>query len=117
MSKTVSLLVIFVISIVILIGLVRQIKDALEAGSRLDRATDEVSALQAENRSLKQKLENSKSFEFIEEIARNKLNLGKPNETVVIIQKELIDNLINAQKKVEEPKLPNWKGWLRLFWR
>ena len=58
MSKTVSLLVIFIISIVILIGLVRQIKDALEAGSRLDTATDEVNSLQAENRALKQKLEN-----------------------------------------------------------
>ncbi|EKD90669.1 MAG: hypothetical protein ACD_30C00110G0008 [uncultured bacterium] len=117
MSKTVSLLVIFIISIVILIGLVRQIKDALEAGSRLDTATDEVNSLQAENRALKQKLENTKSFEFIEQIARNNLNLGRPNETVVIIQEDLINNLINAQKKVEEPKLPNWQGWLKLFFR
>ncbi len=117
MSKTISLLVIFIISIVILIGLVRQIKDALESGSRLDRATDEVNTLQTENRALKQKLENSKSLEFIEQIARNKLNMSRPNETLVIIQKELIDNLISAQKKAEVPKLPNWEVWLKLFWR
>jgi cell division protein FtsB len=99
----------------IVFGLGRQIVLALQAGQRLDRAAEEVNNLQQDNRVLKEKLSQTQKYNFIEQMARDKLNLVKPGETVVIIPEKAIDKVLSAQIKVEEVKLPNWQGWLKLF--
>lgn len=117
MPKLIGIIVILAISIVILIGLVRQITSALDSGKRLDSAVEEVANLQEENRKLKKELEETEKNDFIEKIARDKLNLSKTNETVVIIDQKQIEKIIKAQKKAEEPVLTNWQGWLKLFFK
>ncbi len=57
----------------------------------------------------------SQSQDEVEKIARDKLNMGKPGETVVVIPEELITKVIEDNKPKIEPKLPNWQGWLKLF--
>lgn len=115
MPKSISAIVIVIILIVILIGLIRQISGALNSGKRLDIAVEEVSRLQEENRNLKRELEKTGKEDFIEEIARDKLNMARQEETVVIINQKLIDKIVNSQKKEEEITLTNWQRWLRLF--
>jgi cell division protein FtsB len=115
LPKTITIIIAVIFAGVILAGLFRQINQALEAGKRLDEAADQVSKLQEKNRQLHAKLERSKSLAFIEEIARNELNMAKPNETIVIIPQEKIRAVLAAQTKVEPPPTPNWVGWLKLF--
>ncbi len=116
MPKSAIFFTLAIILTIILISLIRQISDALESGNRLDLAVTEVGNLQSENKKLKIMLETAKSYDSIEELLRNKLNMKKPGETIVIIPKEKIQNLLDAQNKKEEViKIPNWQSWLRLF--
>ena len=80
----------------------------------MDQATEKLHKLEVENRNLKNKLENVKSNDFIEEEARNKLGLAKEGEIIVIIPDETID-LILGKKKAEIVRLPNYLGWWRVF--
>lgn len=104
-----------VVAGLILISLIKQISESLDAGKRLDREVEEVTGLQEENKKLKRRLEEVLKLEFIEEVARNKLNLSRTNETVVIIPQEAVNQVIASNQEVKESKLPNWQGWLRLF--
>lgn len=99
----------------ILTSLIKSISESLNTSKRLEGQVEEVARLQEENKRLKKRLEEVLKLEFIEEVARNKLNLSRPNETVVVIPLETINQVIASNKEVEEPKLPNWQGWLRLF--
>lgn len=117
MKKTFLMIVIILIGLLVLIGLVRQIIAALQSGERMDRLLDEVGLLQAENKRLQDELVEVQQLDFIEEIARNKLNLARPDETIMIIPQEIIDKVLSLSKPVEEPALPNWQAWLKLFLR
>lgn len=110
------------LAIVLLLGffyaLGKQIFDALDKGKRLDIETEDLARLQKKNFELKKKLAEVQSLQFIEERARNKLNLARPNETVIIIPQEVLDKVLKEweeEKKTETS--PNWQGWLKLFWQ
>lgn len=115
MPRIVTIIVIIIVALVILLGLARQINDAITSASRLDQAAEEVNQLQEKNRNLKNELSQVQKYETIEKIARDKLNLTKPDETVIVVPDELIDKVLAVQKPVEEVRLPNWQGWLKLF--
>ncbi len=115
MTRYIGLFIIVMVVGLILLGLGKQIGTALQAGKRLDTAAQQVDLLQQQNRQLKQKLAEVQKYNFIEQIARNKLNMGKPGETVVVIPEKAINQVLGAQKTLPEIKLPNWQGWLKLF--
>lgn len=115
MYKKVILSLIIFASLIILVALARQIISALEAGKRLDKEVLGLSQLQQENSKLREKLSEVGKIDFVEEQLRDKLNQSKPNETIVIIPKPLLDEAMIDEKPVEEVKLPNWQGWLKLF--
>ncbi len=115
MPKILIFITLVVFSIILFIGLIRQISNALQASSRLDQAVEEINKLQDQNNKLKKSYAETKSYDFIEEVARNKLNLSKPNETVVFIQQSDLEKVLAAEQPKIEPKLTNWQGWIRLF--
>ena len=115
MRKKIVILVSIILVIIILFGLIRQISQALQAGGRLDRATSDLLELQEENKKLKHKLSKTEDQTFLEEQARNKLNLVRPNDTIVIIPEGDIKRVIEAGKPKKQVKLPNWQGWFKLF--
>lgn len=115
MIKKISFLLVISLSILFIVNLARQTTSALQAGGRLDQAADELARLQDQNRQLRQKLAQTQTLYSIEEQARNKLNLVKPNETIVIIDPALISTQIEQNKPVILPKQENWQGWLKLF--
>ncbi len=69
------------------------------------------------NQKLSLQLSQVRSQEFIEQQARDKLNLAKPQETVVVVPPDLVSRVatysgvISGQKEEE----PNWKKWVKLF--
>ncbi len=115
MTKYSGLFIIVLVVGLILLGLGKQIGTALQAGKRLDTTAQQVDTQQQQNRQLKAKLAEVQKYNFIEQIARNKLNMGKPGETVVIIPEKAINQVLGAQKQIPEINLPNWQGWLKLF--
>ncbi len=104
-----------IIIALLIINLIRQISQALNASGRLDTDVNEVSRLQDENRTLKQKLNQVETYDYLEQIARNELDLAKQNETIYIISDSEIEKVLNAGKKVEPPQPPNWQLWLKLI--
>lgn len=59
-----------------------------ELRAREATLTEELNKLNEEKESLTKQLEDSKSLESIEKIAREKLKMVKPSEVIYIIQEE-----------------------------
>lgn len=90
---------------------------AFRSGDRLSRSLEQLSKLEAQNADLKKKLAESQSLGFVEAQARDKLNLVKAGETVVIIDQKKLQAVLGAYAtQSAQIKLPNWQGWLKLFW-
>lgn len=118
MTKKISFTAIILISVFIAYNLIIQIFQALHSGDRLSLATEILYKLEVENKRLKERLEQTKTDEFIVEQARNKLGLVKKGETLIVIPEDKINQVLSAsQSAKEEERLPNWVGWFRLFWR
>lgn len=115
MAKKVTAGIIFLILIVIIVNLIKQISQAVTSGSRLDQEALELSDLQKQNQQLQIKLKSTRSFDFIEKIARNNLDLVQPGESVVIIPEGVIQQVLSQEKGFIISPLPNWQGWLRLL--
>src|SRR5689334_5373259 len=115
MFKKILVIVIIIVAIIILVGLSRQIYSALASDNRLDQVLEDVSKLEKENKELKKQLAQAQSLDSVEQIARDDLNMSLPNETVVIVPKDLIDRVVNPPPGIEIPKPANWEGWFRLF--
>lgn len=115
MTKKLGFLLLIFLTILFAYNLIGQIFNTLKSGERLDQVVQKLHQLEVKNRELKKRLEEVKSPEFLEQQARDKLGLAKEGETVVIIPQEKIDQILGASRDKEEGKLPNWLGWLRLF--
>ena len=107
---------IILLGVVIGYKLLIQITDTLKSTERLSAQAEAVYELEIKNKELKAKLQEIQSPEFIEEMARNKLGLGKAGEVVVIIPEQKIKEILGATASAEVVRLPNWLGWLRVFW-
>lgn len=109
----------FILAVVLILfyGLSNQIYHALRAGKRLDEAASKLANLQRNNNELKKKLAEADSLTFIETQARDKLNLSRPGDTVIVIPQKEIDKVLGLQESSTEVKLPNWQGWLKLIWK
>ena len=116
MNKTISILLIFLFAAFLVYGLAKQINDSIKVGSRLESAAEEVSKLQEKNRNLRSELSQVQKKEYVESVARNKLNMSKPGETVIFITDQTLMQVIESEKpKIPPPPVPNWERWLRLF--
>lgn len=115
MLKKISSFVIITIVSIAIFNLGKQIFEAFNASNRVTQEASSLSDLQKQNQNLKERLRQVSQYDFIESVARDKLGMSKPGDTVVIIPKSSIDNILGAQKKVEEIQLPNWQGWLKLI--
>jgi len=115
MSKKLFFILLFGFLAFIAVGLINQIYQSITAASRLDLEIEELSQLQSRNSYLKSELERVNSLQFIEYQARDKLNLAKPGETVVIISEDEIKRILTQNQPPVEVNKPNWQKWLELL--
>jgi cell division protein FtsL len=115
MLKKILASITIIIVFLIIINLIRQISDALNTGKRLDSSVEEVNSLQEENNRLQKQLNQVGEYAYLEKIARDKLSLAKPGETIVVISDSALNRVLNPPKPPEPPKIPNWQGWLNLI--
>lgn len=71
-----------------------------------------LARLEAENQDLIKKLAEAQTPAFVERVAREKLGLVKPGETVVLVEKSSQQSVASSQ---QETTVPNWKKWWGLF--
>ena len=116
MIKKLSLGLIIFVSLIVAYNLINQIIEATKSGERLSSAADEVYKLEIKNKTLKEKLSQIKSPEFIEQEVRNKLGFAKTGETVVVIPEEKLKMVLGTGSSAVV-RLPNWLGWLKVFFR
>lgn len=117
MKKRITFTILVVLAVLLIFTLIKQINDAVNSGKRLEQTVEEVNKLQDQNRTLKERLEEAESVDYIEEVARNKLNRSYKNETVMVIDPKAIEKVLEV--KIEQPpiKIANWQGWMKMFFR
>lgn len=108
-----------VIAIVIILALFVIIRNIVVSITSLSRSNRELVELKnnlitskRENQLLKERLKYVKTDTFVEEEARNKLNLARENEYIVVVPAEKTDS---QTKQVAVNYDPNWKKWWDLF--
>lgn len=100
----------------LLFSLGRQVYEVLKISERITEETEKLTRLQQQNQELRKKLEYVESGEFIERQARDKLNLARENEVVMVISPKEIDQILQEGKEKQVEKISHWLGWLRVFW-
>ena len=108
MKKIIYISVVFVLLLVIN-GLARSIYDLWIKRDVVKEAQQNLEKEKMQNQKLKKELSKVGTKEFVEEEARNKLFLVKPDEKVVIVP------VASKSAEKKEPPKPNWRKWVDLF--
>ena len=101
-----------------IVSLIRNILRINQANKEILEAEERVDEAIAENNELKAKVEKLRSSEFQEAQLRDKLDLAKEGEIVVVLPDEEILRKL-APKRIEEENIlpdPTWRRWLKLFY-
>lgn len=103
----------FLFATYLIISFSRSVWDLWQKQGEIEKTKAKVEDLKAENNRLKGQLEYTKTDEFVEKEARDKLNLVRPGETVVMIPDSVLKAATAAASPTPPP--PNWEQWMRLF--
>jgi len=104
----------FVVGLLVIAGLSRSLVDLWRRRDIVVERKIVLEAVEAENKRLKKALEESQTPEFIEKQAREKLNLAKPDEIVVVVAKASSSGTIRQEGENMDQK-PSWRVWWELF--
>lgn len=113
MKKTWFILATF-ISLYLIVSLVRSIWQLYKAGDQVFEAEKIKQVELNRNLELKRELEASKSGDFVERAARDKLNMIRPGEVVLIVPDTGVKSQEN-DNNVATIQEPNYRKWIRLF--
>ena len=119
-SKTILSYLFLILGLILITGFIRDIWRLVHAEERLRNKEKELLRAQQDYQQLQDKSDYYKSDFFIESQIRDKLQMAKPGETVVILPEEFTQeasqekntNFIN-----KETELANWQKWLKLFYK
>lgn len=103
---------VIIIGIILIINTVKAISDAWRAGDRVELRAQKINRLEKENDKIKQKIAEVESPEYLEQIARDKLNLSKPGEVLIILPKDYLSSS-SAELQIDSRK--NWEKWRDLI--
>lgn len=96
------------------VALSRDLFNLLKKGEKIKEIERKVEELILKKKELEERLEYVKSEEFVEKEARDKLNMAKEDEVIMVLPEGFkTPNLVNSKTPNED--LANWQRWLRLF--
>jgi len=108
-------LVPFLAILILIAGVViREKKGQIKTGSNISALEQEVASLKSNNSELSGLIEYLKSDEFVDREAREKLNMQKPGEKVVLVAKQEIQQGQVEGASVEKEKA-NYELWVEYF--
>jgi cell division protein FtsB len=112
MKQTLLRILLIILGLYLVVSLARGVWDSYQSSSRLEESENRLREVKAENKRLEEELAFRQSDYFVEKEAREKLNLGRPEETVVVMPKITVKDKEISPEVVE---MPNWKKWFDLF--
>ncbi|MFC1710983.1 septum formation initiator family protein [Patescibacteria group bacterium] len=110
--------------IIFALGLIVNLaKDAwrlMHGDERIKKTEDKLVKIREENKSLQDQFDQRQQEAYLEEEIRNKLQMAKPGETIVILPEELVKESSEESELLKdledkEKTLANWQKWLQLF--
>jgi cell division protein FtsB len=125
-----------ILSFVFLLMAVNFTKTTIELwkhNKRLENLQQEVGELRAEREGLEESIAHKQTPEYVEEMARNELNLVLPGEKVYVVTEDTgggsegvkeggsrafrLGDVLSSQSNIAEgvPESENWYLWFRLF--
>lgn len=111
MKRRLIIFCISIFSLATIVNISRSIWSVWQKGSIVSEREAVLSELKQENSELKKKLIEVNTPEFVEKQAREKLNLQKEGEIVVVLPKEEVAGV--SANLEEEPA--HWQKWWKLF--
>lgn len=114
MPKRIVSFLILIVGIGLIVNLSRDILRLLKAGDRVRQTQLQVEELEKRHLEFEELKKYYQSEEFIEEQARNKLNLVREGETIVILPPN-VGELVGWEEKENPQEIPNWRKWFKLF--
>ncbi|MEK7497965.1 MAG: septum formation initiator family protein [Patescibacteria group bacterium] len=102
----------------LIVSLIRGVSSLASARRQIREAEKKVEEAKKKNEELKAKAQEVTSEVFTEQVARDKLGLAKPGETIIVLpESEIVKKFSGRIVNEEQDTLPdpNWKRWLKLF--
>ena len=99
-------------AVALIVSMAGSVWTVWQKGDIVRERRDSLAKLKAESRDLQKKLAETQRPEFVERVAREKLGLVKPGETVVLVEKSRQPSVLSGQQEIS---VPNWKRWWKLF--
>ncbi len=100
-----------VVGLVLIVNLSRSIYDVIRRGAVLEETDQKLAEAKSENKRLKEEYKEATSSFFIEQQARDKLNMARGDETVVIVPTVPPPTVTPTP----EPLKQNWELWKEAF--
>ena len=105
------------------VGFIRSTFNILKSKERLDDVQKEVAEMEKQVRDLNADIEYKKTDAYIEEKARNDLNMIRPGEQVYVVvdsgknapSSGVLGTQDKSEKKENSSKDANWYAWYKLF--
>ncbi len=113
MKRNFLLFVAVCIGLILVVNSAKRLVTFRSTALQVKDAHERLETLKQENEVLERELEYKKSKDFAEGEIRNKLNLVKEGETVVIVPKE--ESRDQNQETGDQKAAPNWQKWWKLF--
>ena len=126
MKKKFSFVVIFFIAGIILAATIstsafREAYRSRKIQKEVEDLKAQAERVQSENETLTQRIAYFQTPEFQEKIAKEKLNMQKPDENVVVVKASIVDQPqvqgIQAVAVIDEDAVPNHMKWWNLFFK
>jgi len=119
LGPTHNFLIVFGLGFFLVVSLSRSIYLNWDSQKRIETKRQEVEDLEKEVGFLEEEIEFYQSEGFLEEEARNRLQLVKPGETLIVVpeeaQKELNERVSQIESESENRSPNNWQEWAKLF--
>jgi cell division protein FtsB len=103
--------IIIIVGIILIISLSLNILRLLKLGKPVEELKNKLLKLEKEHQELLEKKKYYSSDEFIEEQARDVLNMTKSGETIVVLP----ENQNSQNNQSQQNTIPNPKKWLKVF--
>lgn len=116
--KKITKLAIIGLFVLVLLSVTRGVFRLSTSGGRVREAQEKLEEVKKTQSQLSGELEMVKSDYYREKQTRDKLGMAKEGEIVVVLPDEEVLKRLSprrVEKETNEPNVPNWKKWAKLF--
>ena len=111
-NKTISFCFL-ILSFILIINLFRDVWRLIQAENRIIETEHKLNSVVKKNEEFVKRQNYYKSDAFLDEQIRNKLQMAKPEETILILPRQISE--ARSQESQKSQQLTNWQKWLALF--